>query len=75
MAIRDVILWLMPKPMKVGAEDESRKWTTTCPRCQETFSVWDTGGVRYKATGGFRATRVRCPKCGKNSFVQFHKTS
>jgi endogenous inhibitor of DNA gyrase (YacG/DUF329 family) len=71
MAIRDFFLWLMPKPMKAGAEDESRNWVTTCPRCQQEFSVWDTGGMRHKATGGFRITLVRCPHCGKNSFVRF----
>jgi RNase P subunit RPR2 len=73
MALRDIILRFMPKPMKTEAEDESRHWVTTCPRCQQPFSVWDTGGVRYKATGGVRITLVRCPHCGKNSFVRFER--
>ncbi len=70
MALRDLILWFMPMPMKAEAEDESRRWIATCPRCQEQFSVWDTGGMRYKATAMRGVTLVRCPKCARNSFVR-----
>ena len=73
MAFRDIILWLMPKPMKADAEDESRHWVTTCPRCQQPFSVWDTGGIRYKATSMRGVTLVRCPHCARNSFVRFER--
>lgn len=64
MAFRDVILWFMGPKTKAAAEAESRKWIATCPSCGKRISVWDLGGIRYKAAGkpwqGFR-----CQACGK----------
>ena len=72
MSLRDLILWLMPAPMKSDAEAESRKWVATCPRCQAESSVWDMGGMRYKAYGT-KIALMRCPKCGKASPMQIHR--
>ena len=74
MSLRDIILWFMPPAMKVDAEADSRKWVATCPRCQAESSVWEMGGIRYKAAGT-KITLVRCPNCGKQSFMQIHKKS
>jgi ribosomal protein S27AE len=72
MSVRDLFLFFMPPSMKASAEAESRTWVATCPRCQAESSVWDMGGIRYKAYGT-KITLVRCPKCGKNSFMRIHK--
>jgi phage FluMu protein Com len=70
--LRNLILRFMPPAMKADAEAESRKWVATCPRCQSVNSVWDIGGIRYKAAG--RPIKlVRCPNCGKISPHQFSK--
>ena len=74
MSLRDFIIGFMSPAMKADAETESRKWVATCPRCQQESSVWDMGGVRYKAYG-MKTTLVRCPKCGKRSFMQIHRKS
>jgi ribosomal protein S27AE len=74
MSLRDIILWFMPPAMKADAEADSRKWVATCPRCQTESSVWEMGGIRYKAYGT-KTSLVRCPKCGKNSFMRIHKKS
>lgn len=50
-------------------EAESRGWMVQCPNCGYEQSVWDTGGVRYKASGNSYQSR-RCPNCGK---VGMHK--
>jgi phage FluMu protein Com len=73
VSLRDVILRFMSPAMKADAEAESRKWVATCPRCQAVNSIWDMGGMRYKAAG--RPIKlVRCPSCGKISPHQFSKT-
>lgn len=72
MSLRDFILRFMPPRMRADAETESRKWVAACPRCQRENSVWDVGGIRYKAAG--RPTMMaRCPDCGKAGPHRFEK--
>ena len=72
MSVRDIFLFFMPPKMKAEAEEESRKWLATCPRCQTVNSVWDMGGIRYKAAGN-KVSLVRCAHCGKASVMRFEK--
>lgn len=44
-------------------EAESREWQSTCA-CGRTFSVWDAGGIRFKARGDSMVA-MRCPACGE----------
>jgi hypothetical protein len=63
MAVRDFMMWFMSPATKAKAEAESRKWIATCPGCGKQTSVWDLGGLRYKAAG----TPLRgytCAGCG-----------
>lgn len=45
-------------------EAESREWMIRCPRCDAERSMWEAGGVRYKAAGRKR-TLARCRACGR----------
>lgn len=45
-------------------EAESRSWILRCPDCGHERSIWDMGGIRYKAAGKPRKL-MRCPSCGK----------
>jgi len=45
-------------------EAESRAWMVQCPKCGFERSIWESGGIRYKAAGSSRQYR-RCPSCGK----------
>jgi hypothetical protein len=72
VSLRSFILWFMPDAMKKAAEADSRAWIGTCKHCGAGNSIWDIGGIRYKAAGE-PITRVRCPKCGKFGFVTFRK--
>ena len=40
--------------------------------CGFSRSVWEMGGVRYKAAGTARRA-MRCPNCGKMGWHQVHK--
>jgi hypothetical protein len=69
---RDLFLFFMPPTMKAETEDESRRWVARCPRCQRLNSIWDAGGMRYKAAGS-GGSLARCAHCGKTGFTRFEK--
>ena len=54
-----------------GVEEESRRWVFDC-ECGEQWSVWDNGGVRYKAAG--KPLKMSyCPGCGKKKLRKLLK--
>ncbi len=55
-------------------EAHSRAWLVQCPKCGFERSIWDLGGIRYKATGNQR-NLGRCPACGKRSWHKVHKAA
>ena len=48
-----------------AAEADSKAWLIVCPHCGFSRSVWETGGVRYKAAGENKRMRMSCPNCGQ----------
>lgn len=44
---------------------ESEKWLIKCLVCGYTISVWEIGGIRYKAISRGKFTLRRCPTCGR----------
>ena len=55
-------------------EAHSRAWLVECPNCGHERSIWELGGIRYKAAGNPR-TRLRCPKCGQAGWHKVHKAA
>lgn len=47
-------------------EAESRERRVRCA-CGHDRSIWDLGGIRYKAAGNPRKL-MKCPACGKRSW-------
>ena len=72
MSLRGVIMAFMSGDMKKKVEADSRTWIGLCRNCGATNSIWDVGGMRYKAAGRKHA-RVKCPKCGQMSSHTFEK--
>ena len=60
------------KDVKAAAEAESRSWIATCPHCGASASIWDLGGIRYKASGT-PSIRFKCPSCGKSGMHRVEK--
>jgi ribosomal protein S27E len=60
--LQKFILSLMPKTWADAAEADSRAWMMKCGACGHEQSVWDAGGIRWKAVGNSRNYR-RCIKC------------
>lgn len=52
-------------------EAQSRSWMIRCPHCGFERSVWDAGGVRYKAAGTPRQ-RMTCSNCGQTGWHKIH---
>lgn len=50
-------------------ERQSRNWMIRCPHCGFERSVWEAGGVRYKAAGTPRQHRT-CANCGRAGWHQ-----
>jgi hypothetical protein len=55
-------------------EAHSRAWLVRCPHCGHERSIWEIGGIRYKAAGNPR-TRMRCPQCGKAGWHKVAKAA
>jgi len=52
-------------------EAESRAWMVRCP-CGFERSVWDMGGIRWKAAGKPRQYML-CQSCGKLSWHTIYR--
>jgi len=63
---------LLPATMFDRVKSESQGWLATCS-CGRSTSIWDLGGVRYKASGEKR-TMIRCEDCGVRSMHRVHLT-
>jgi hypothetical protein len=55
---------VFPARWAASMEAESRSWIMLCDGCGHGESVWDRGGIRWKAAGKPRIFG-RCPKCGQ----------
>ena len=61
--LQRLVLAALPKSRRADAEAESRAWHSVCTACSHAVSVWDLGGVRWKAVGNPVTFRT-CPACG-----------
>jgi hypothetical protein len=48
-----------------GMESESREWMVICPKCGRERSIWELGGIRYKAWSRGKRMGMRCDACGR----------
>lgn len=53
-------------------EAESRSWILKCPNCNYETSVWERGGIRYKAAGTPKRLMV-CSNCGQKNWHLIYK--
>lgn len=57
---------VLPRRLSAEMEAESRRWFIQCP-CGFEQSVWDVGGIRWRARGNPKWQRV-CPQCGERTW-------
>jgi transcription elongation factor Elf1 len=54
-------------------EAESKTWVMTCPSCGVEQSVWDAGGIRYRARSAAKRSLARCTTCGRRFFARIER--
>jgi hypothetical protein len=69
-SIQKFIAAILPRRWVEAMEADSRSWMVRCS-CGFARSLWELGGVRYKAAGQTRWF-MKCPQCGQRSW---HKVS
>ena len=57
---------ILPRRWVEAMEADSRLWMVRCA-CGFARSVWELGGMRYKAAGQTRWFKS-CPQCGQRSW-------
>lgn len=63
--IQKFVIALLPKRWSADIQAESESWLLQCPTCGTERSVWEVGGVRYKAKSVGKRARVWCPTCNQ----------
>lgn len=61
--IQQFLTTLLPKAWAEAMRAESLRWMVRCS-CGFERSIWDIGGIRWKAKGTPRR-RLTCPQCGQ----------
>jgi hypothetical protein len=62
--IQQLMKKILPKKWAEDMEADSRRWMIQCSSCNFEQSIWDIGGVKWKAYGT-SYTAKRCKNCGK----------
>lgn len=57
----------VPRSWAAAMEEESRAWMVRCPYCGFERSIWELGGIRWKASGSKRIW-AHCPHCGQRGW-------
>jgi hypothetical protein len=70
--IQQLITRFVPRDWATAMETESRAWMVQCQACGFERSVWELGGIRWKARGTTR-TFGRCPNCGRLSWHKIYR--
>jgi DNA-directed RNA polymerase subunit RPC12/RpoP len=66
-AIQKLFTAFLSQKAAADLEAESRSWMVRCPSCSFERSIWELGGIRWKAAGNPRRY-MRCPQCGKGGW-------
>lgn len=53
-------------------QQESKTWMVQCSNCKYEKSIWDMGGIRYKAVGNPK-TYMRCSNCNQGNWHTIYR--
>lgn len=67
-----IVKFFVSKTKFEAMQQESEKWKFKCEECQKETSIWDIGGIRYKAKGNLKM-KIKCSNCGKISSCEIQK--
>lgn len=61
-------------PVFAAMEAESKSWMMKCPNCGHERSIWELGGIRYKAASAGKKMYRACPNCGQRGWHTVNKS-
>ncbi|MEM7116829.1 MAG: hypothetical protein AAF614_30640 [Chloroflexota bacterium] len=62
---------ILPANLMADVEAESRSWRLACS-CGHATSVWEIGGIRYKAASSGKRIRFTCKYCGQRRWHRMY---
>ncbi len=71
--IQKLVTGLLPKSWAESIKADSESWILTCLTCGTVRSVWEIGGVRFKATSQRKKMGVYCSTCGRYRVMSLEK--
>ncbi len=70
--IRKLFQKILPQKTLADMEAESKLWMIQCSNCKFERSVWESGGIRWKAAGTPRRM-MQCRNCGQFTLHVIYK--
>jgi hypothetical protein len=64
-SIQKIVTTVLPAKWAADIQAESERWQLRCPTCGTVRSVWEMGGIRYKAHSKGRLVHAMCTTCGR----------
>ena len=62
--IQSFFFRVLPPHLAEQMRAESQRWILRCTGCGGSISIWEAGGIRWKATAVEKRVHVRCRTCG-----------
>jgi hypothetical protein len=67
-----VLQTILPSSLFEDMRKESLAWTMQCSNCKHEASIWSLGGIRWKAAGNPKTSKL-CMNCGQLSWHVVYK--
>ena len=71
-SIQQFLMKILPFAWAEEMRAESQSWMVRCPNCNFERSVWDLGGIRWKAAGNPRRL-MDCSQCGQREWHTMYR--
>jgi hypothetical protein len=72
--IQRLFMRLLPRRWAEQMKADSQAWRIRCTGCNRSRSIWEIGGIRWKAYSRGKRTIVRCSQCGGMQIAAIEKT-
>ncbi len=71
-SLQKLVVAVLPRKWAASIESESRTWMERSSSCEMERSLWEAGGIRWKAAGTERRY-LYCPKCARSQWHTIYK--
>lgn len=71
--IQKFFMKVLPKKWADDMRAESERWIMTCEGCGRSKSVWEAGGIRWKAASKGKSMIAFCKECGGPKIIKIER--